>query len=55
MRLKSDRVDRNSTVCGSDGMLQWMLKSPVMMKCGTVAAKFRKEVNSSMNTENVVW
>lgn len=31
-RLKSDRMDRNCDASESDGLLQWILKSPVMRK-----------------------
>lgn len=50
--MKSVRVDRNCAVSGSDVLLKWMLKSPVIAKCGREMAVERREVNSSRKVEN---
>ena len=54
VRVKSDSKERNEAVCVLDKLLQWILKSPVMMKLEQVLARVRKEENSSRNVEKGV-
>jgi len=52
VRLNDDKRERNWEVAWSKWLSRWMLKSPVMMNSwGVVAAKERKELNSSRKTE----
>ena len=46
-RLKSASKERNWVVCESEGLLQGMLKSPVMAKLEQELVKERKDENSS--------
>lgn len=50
-RLKSASKERNWEVCRSDGLLQGMLKSPVMAKLEQVVVRERKDENSSRKVE----
>ena len=52
VKLNDDRRERNWQVAWSEWLSRWMLNSPVMMNSwGVVAAKERKELNSSRKTE----
>ena len=52
VKLNDNKRERNWEVAWSEWLSRWMLKSPVMMNSwGVVAAKERKELNSSRKTE----